>query len=124
MGFKFRKRVKLAPGVHLNLGAKSASVSVGPKGAKLNIGAKGARATVGIPGTGISYSQKLASGQTVSADAALSYSDYMRLSKEEKIAYRAAGGEVPAWAKMFKFLMWSNIILWGTVLLIAFLAKV
>jgi hypothetical protein len=34
MGITFRKRIKLLPGVYLNLGKKSASVSVGPKGLK------------------------------------------------------------------------------------------
>lgn len=34
MPFTFRKRIKLMPGVYLNLGKKSASLSVGPKGLK------------------------------------------------------------------------------------------
>ncbi len=31
MGMRFRKSKKIAPGVRLNLSAKSASISIGPK---------------------------------------------------------------------------------------------
>lgn len=56
MGFRFRKSVKLIPGVRLNLGKRGASVSVGGKGLTYNISKKGTRTTVGVPGTGVSYS--------------------------------------------------------------------
>jgi hypothetical protein len=56
MGFRFFKRIKILPGVSLNLGKKGTSVSVGPKGAKVTIGSNGKVTTsVGIPGTGIYY---------------------------------------------------------------------
>jgi len=59
MGFRFWRRVKLAPGVTLNLSKGGASVSLGPRGAKLTLGSSGARATAGISGTGLFYTQKL-----------------------------------------------------------------
>jgi len=44
MGFKFRKRLKVLPGVHVNVGKKGvSSVSVGGKGATLNIKERGDR---------------------------------------------------------------------------------
>ncbi|MCS6924493.1 MAG: DUF4236 domain-containing protein [Candidatus Binatia bacterium] len=55
MGFRFFRRVKLAPGITLNLSKSGGSLSFGPRGAKLTIGPRGQRATVGIPGTGIFY---------------------------------------------------------------------
>jgi len=59
MGLKFRKSIKLFPGVRLNLGKKGiASLSIGKKGATVNINKKGIKTTLGIPGTGISYSTK------------------------------------------------------------------
>ena len=61
MGFRFRKRVKLAPGVHLNLTGKGiSSISVGTRGATVNV-ARGrpATVTVGIPGSGLSYRHTL-----------------------------------------------------------------
>lgn len=36
MGLRIRKRIKLAPGVHLNLGTKSGSISVGGKGVTMS----------------------------------------------------------------------------------------
>jgi len=59
MGLRFRKSLKLAPGVRLNLGKRGASLSLGGKGTTLNVGKKGLTATVGLPGTGISYSERL-----------------------------------------------------------------
>lgn len=55
MGFRFYRRVKIAPGVSLNLGKSGASVSVGPRGAKMTIGKRGVKSSVGIPGTGMRY---------------------------------------------------------------------
>ena len=58
MGFRFYRRLKIAPGVHINLGKKGASVSVGPRRAKMTFGPNGARSSVGIPGTGIRYEKR------------------------------------------------------------------
>lgn len=58
MGFNFRKSLKIAPGVKLNVTKKGvSSLSVGKNGARVNIGRKGTRTTVGIPGSGLSYSK-------------------------------------------------------------------
>src|SRR5262245_3835081 len=55
MSFRFRKTVKLLPGVRLNLSGSGASVSFGPRGLHYTVGMKGTRATVGIPGSGLSW---------------------------------------------------------------------
>ncbi|MCT9373730.1 DUF4236 domain-containing protein [Acinetobacter baumannii] len=56
MGLNFRKSIKIAPGVRVNISKKGvSSVSVGGKGARVNVGKKGTRTTVGLPGTGLSY---------------------------------------------------------------------
>ena len=56
MGLKFRKSIKVAPGVKLNLNTKSSSVTLGTKGAHCTVNTTGKKTTsVGIPGTGISY---------------------------------------------------------------------
>ncbi len=44
MGWMFRKSLRLAPGVRLNLSKRSAGVSVGPRGAKLSANTRGRRA--------------------------------------------------------------------------------
>ena len=55
MSFRFWKRIKIGPGVTLNLSKSGGSLSFGPRGAKFTIGPRGKRATVGIPGTGLFY---------------------------------------------------------------------
>lgn len=59
MGFRFRRSVKLLPGVRLNFSTRGISTSLGGRGATLNLGRRGARATFGLPGTGLSYTTKL-----------------------------------------------------------------
>jgi hypothetical protein len=56
--FRFWKRIKIFPGVYLNISKSGISFSFGIKGAKITFGSKGKRATLGIPGTGISYTNK------------------------------------------------------------------
>ena len=55
MALQFRKRVKLAKGLYLNLSQSGVSMSLGTKGARMTIGNRGITESVGIPGTGISY---------------------------------------------------------------------
>jgi len=71
MAWRFSKRVRLFPGVTLNIGKGAPSLSVGPRGAKLNVGKRGARYTVGIPGTGLSYTDKLFPGSQKPKKASL-----------------------------------------------------
>ena len=55
MGIRFRKRIKLFPGLWVNLSKSGASVSAGVKGFTVNSGRGKSRTTVGLPGTGVSY---------------------------------------------------------------------
>ena len=55
MGWRFRRRTKLLPGLDLNLGNRGASVSVGPRGTRLNVGRRGVAGTLTLLGTGLSY---------------------------------------------------------------------
>ena len=69
MGLRFRKRIKIAPGLYINLGASkkgiTTSASVGVPGMNVNIGKKkdgsiGAkRGTLGITGTGVRHDVSL-----------------------------------------------------------------
>lgn len=63
MGFRFRKRFKLAPGIRVNLSKSGASLSLGKPGSTLNLGKRGERVTTGIPGTGLSYSKQFKTGR-------------------------------------------------------------
>jgi Protein of unknown function (DUF4236) len=55
MGWRFRRSIRLAPGVRWNFGKRSTSLTVGPRGFKTTIGTAGTRRTIGLPGTGLSY---------------------------------------------------------------------
>ena len=65
MAWNYRKRIKIAPGIHLNLSKGGVSTSIGPKGAKITIGKNGTYLNTSIPGTGL-YSRQKISGNTVS----------------------------------------------------------
>lgn len=54
MAIRFRRRIKLLPGVTMNVGKTAASVSFGVRGAHTTVGPTGTRTTAGIPGTGLS----------------------------------------------------------------------
>ncbi|MGE0701372.1 MAG: DUF4236 domain-containing protein [Hyphomicrobiaceae bacterium] len=56
MGLRFQKRIKILPGVYINLSKSGVSASLGGHGATVNVGSSGKRmVTFGIPGTGLSY---------------------------------------------------------------------
>ena len=55
MPLRFRKSVKIVPGVRATVGKKSGSLSVGGGGTRYSASSSGRRtSTVGIPGTGLS----------------------------------------------------------------------
>ena len=68
MAWNYRKRVKIAPGVHLNFSKSGVSTSIGPKGAKVTFGKNGTYLNTGIPGTGLYNRQKIGGGTTSSSN--------------------------------------------------------
>lgn len=62
MGIRFRKSIKLAPGIRMNFSGSGASWTFGPRGASIGIGKRGAFLNSGIPGTGLYSRQRLTSG--------------------------------------------------------------
>jgi hypothetical protein len=56
MGLRFQKRIRILPGVYINLSKSGVSASVRGRGASMNVDHTGRRmVTLGIPGTGLSY---------------------------------------------------------------------
>lgn len=55
MAFLFRKRIKILPGIWLNLSKGGISTSFGGKGITVNIKDDKVKTTASIPGTGLSY---------------------------------------------------------------------
>ncbi len=54
MAIRFRKSMKIAPGVRVNLSKSGVSTSVGGRGARVNVSKRGTRTTLSAPGTGLS----------------------------------------------------------------------
>jgi Protein of unknown function (DUF4236) len=106
MGFRFRKSIKILPGIRFNVGRKGInSVSVGGRGATTNIGKHGTHTTYSIPGTGISYrtgSHKSGSDSTSVGCCALCFFGFIALAffstftHREDNARKATGVEAPA----------------------------
>ena len=59
MGLRFQKRIRILPGVRVNVGLRGVSTSVGVRGASLTVGKRGVHANVGAPGTGLSYRSRI-----------------------------------------------------------------
>ena len=63
MALFFRKRIKILPGVTLNLSKSGVSATVGRKGASVSVGKRGTYLNAGQPGTGIYSLQADAAAQ-------------------------------------------------------------
>lgn len=72
VGTRFRKSIKIAPGVRINVGRKSVGMSIGGKYGGMSFNSRtGARARVSAPGTGLSYSTKISGGNRKRTDSSL-----------------------------------------------------
>lgn len=90
MGWRYRKRVKIAPGIHLNFSKSGISTTIGPRGASINIGPKGTYVNTGIPGTGLYNREKISSSSknvqvhhAMSSGSSSQRKDYRRTTKKE-----------------------------------------
>ena len=58
MGFRFYRRVRLAPGLSINLSRSGPSLTMGVRGAHVTVGRRGVTRTIGLPGTGLFYTSR------------------------------------------------------------------
>jgi len=65
MGLRFYRRLRILPGLTLNLGKRGLSVSAGVRGAHVTLGSGGVRETVGLPGTGLCWTNAITGGRRV-----------------------------------------------------------
>jgi Protein of unknown function (DUF4236) len=88
MGFRYRKSLKLLPGLPVSLSKSGASsLSVGQPGATVNINSKGVRTTIGVPGSGLSYQTRLAPRkQSGEAEIKLDMEDLKREKPADGVA--------------------------------------
>lgn len=61
MAWQFRKRIKVAPGVTINLSKGGVSTTIGTRGASLTMGNNGTFINTSIPGTGLYQRKKISS---------------------------------------------------------------
>ncbi|MDO8997663.1 MAG: DUF4236 domain-containing protein [Sediminibacterium sp.] len=59
MSIRFRKSIKLAPGIRMNLSGSGISFGFGPRGASISVGKRGTYLNTGIPGTGLYSRQRI-----------------------------------------------------------------
>jgi len=95
MALRFRRSIKLAPGLRLHLSGGGASLTVGPRGASVNFGSRGAFLNSGIPGTGL-YSRSRLGGAPSRAAAQpgkVSVSATIRVEDDGTVKYLDANGQ-------------------------------
>lgn len=64
MGWRYRKRIKIFPGIYLNISKSGISTNVGVKGANVTMGPKGTYVNTGVPGTGL-YRRDKVNGKSI-----------------------------------------------------------
>lgn len=119
MGIRFRKSVKIAPGLKINFNKNSVSATVGTKGAHYTVNSKGKRtASIGIPGTGISYVETKGGKKATPSKKATTSSNNQRYQRHNRTNKNNNGkkwyqktGWIIVWLIMFFpvgiFLMWK-----------------
>ena len=86
MAMRFRRSIKIAPGIKVNFNKNSIGVSVGPKGAHVSVNSKGQKSeSIGIPGTGLSYVNRSSAkkSQAVTAQQPLEQPSKPKLTPEQ-----------------------------------------
>lgn len=101
MAWNYRKRIKIAPGIHLNLSKGGVSTSIGPKGAKISIGKNGTYLNTSIPGTGLYSRQKISSNRSMlNNDTDIKGDQTMGDSKENEAFFKPKN----TWGCVFRWL--------------------
>jgi len=102
MGFRFRRSIRIAPGVRLNLNKRSMGVSVGGKGLHYSVNSKGRRtSTIGIPGSGLSYQQVSTPKKRGGRQASLPASSPLRISAPAPVRSTGGGRSRLLWLLFF-----------------------
>jgi hypothetical protein len=70
MGWRFQKRIKIAPGLRLNISKSALSLTGGVEGASVSLGKDGQHINLGAPGTGLSTRTKLGRGKAKESTSA------------------------------------------------------
>ena len=82
MGWRFRKRIKIFPGIHINISKRGVSANVGVKGANISFGPDGTYVNTGLPGTGL-YRRDRVSGSSDNTQPSTAYDNNDTIEKIE-----------------------------------------
>ena len=69
MGWRFRRRIKILPGIHINISKSGISTNIGVKGANVTFTPKGTYVNTGFPGTGLYRRDRIADNNCSSIDS-------------------------------------------------------
>jgi len=87
MSWGFRKRIKIIPGVHINLSGKGISTTIGIPGASINVNQDGIHHNLGIPGTGLYSKDKIINYKVKNRKEEYQYIPDPAALIEDRIAY-------------------------------------
>lgn len=85
MGMRFRKSIKIAPGIRLSATQRGLGVRVGGRSGGISFSPSGTRVSAGIPGTGLSWSERISSGTSARPRTRASSSTKAGVSQQEQI---------------------------------------
>jgi len=109
MALRFRKSMKVMPGVRLSLSKGGVSTSLGRTGARMTLGSDGkVRGTVGIPGSGLSNTEVLGASK---GKRKKSTKTTETVEKTEKIIISETGAEMPTLDNMPNYNLIGGVIL-------------
>lgn len=109
MSLRFRKSMKVMPGVRLSLSKGGVSTSFGTTGARMTLGSDGkVRGTVGIPGSGLSNTEVLGSSKRKNKK---SNNNVETVEKTEKVIMTETGAELPSLDNMPKYNLIGGVVL-------------
>lgn len=115
MAWNFRRRIKLLPGVHLNLSKKGVSTTFGVRGASITTGKNGTYLNTSIPGTGIYKRQKIGSNNS---NNTIPYNNQLNVNNNVSNSGCFLGGILFfSWILLISaaLLIFSQSVLWGFI---------
>lgn len=95
MALRFRRSVKLAPGLRLNFSGSGMSLTAGPRGASVNFGSRGTFLNSGIPGTGLYSRSRLgaAPAKTATQPGKVNVEAAVRVEDDGTVTFLDATGQ-------------------------------
>jgi hypothetical protein len=109
MALRFRKSVKLMPGVRVTLGKKGISGSLGVTGARVGVNSKGQiRATAGLVGSGLSQTEVLNKKSRSSKKGPVGLKE--TAVSEERLIISETGAEMPSLDDMPNYNLLGGVI--------------